>query len=62
MQILKKITSKGSFPTIDSAFKMLYSATQEVQGKWERTSMRNWSEIYPQLCIFFSEVMEKYTK
>ena len=62
MQILKKITSKGSFPTIDSAFKMLYSATQEVQGKWERTSIRNWSEIYPQLCIFFSEIMEKYTK
>ncbi len=56
------MTSKGSFPTIDSAFKMLYSATQEVQGKWERTSIRNWSEIYPQLCIFFSEVMEKYTK
>jgi hypothetical protein len=24
--------------------------------------MRNWSEIYPQLCIFFSEIMEKYTK
>ena len=62
MQILKEITSKGSFPTIDSAFKMLYSATQEVQGKWERTSIRNCSEIYPQLCIFFSEIMEKYTK
>ncbi|MCT7468716.1 hypothetical protein [Aliarcobacter cryaerophilus] len=37
-------------------------STQEVQAKWERTSMRNWSEIYPQLCIFFSEIMEKYTK
>jgi hypothetical protein len=24
--------------------------------------MRDWSEIYPQLCIFFSEIMEKYTK
>ena len=36
--------------------------TQEVQAKWERTSIRNWSEIYPQLCIFFSEIMEKYTK
>lgn len=34
-----------------------------VQGfKYEKTSMRNWNEIYPQLCIFFSEVMEKYTK
>ncbi len=60
--IKRKTNSKGSFPTIDSAFKMLYMSTQEVQSKWERTSMRNWSEIYPQLCIFFSEIMEKYTK
>ena len=60
--IKRKTKSKGSFPTIDSAFKMLYLSTQEVQGKWERSSMRNWSEIYPQLCIFFSEIMEKYTK
>ena len=60
--IKRKTKSKGSFPTIDSAFKMLYLSTQEVQIKWERTSMRNWSEIYPQLCIFFSEIMEKYTK
>ena len=58
----RKTKSKGSFPTIDSAFKMLYMSTQEVQIKWERTSIRNWSEIYPQLCIFFSEIMEKYTK
>ena len=60
--IKRKTNSKGSFPTLDSAFKMLYMATQEVQAKWERTSLRNWSEIYPQLCIFFSEIMEKYTK
>lgn len=60
--IKRKTKSKGSFPTIDSAFKMLYLATQEVQEKWKRTSMRNWSEIYSQLCIFFSEIMEKYTK
>ncbi|MDD3008412.1 MAG: hypothetical protein PHQ70_06035 [Arcobacter sp.] len=60
--IKRKTNSKSSFPTIDSAFKMLYISTQEVQVKWERTSIRNWSEIYPQLCIFFSEIMEKYTK
>ncbi|RXJ67938.1 IS256 family transposase [Halarcobacter ebronensis] len=62
LNIKRKTKSKGSFPTIDSAFKMLYLSTQEVQVKWERTSMRNWSEIYPQLCIFFSKIMEKYTK
>jgi transposase-like protein len=60
--IKRKTKSKGLFPTIDSAFKMLYLTTQEVQEKWKRTGLRNWSEIYPQLCIFFSEIMEKYTK
>lgn len=60
--IKRKTKTKGSFPTIDSAFKMLYLSTQEVQVKWEKTKMRNWSDIYPQLCIFFSEIMEKYTK
>lgn len=60
--IKRKTKSKGSFPTVDSAFKLLYLATQEVQEKWNRTKLRNWSEIYPQLSIFFSEIMEKYTK
>ena len=60
--IKRKTKSKGSFPTIDSAFKVMYLSTQEVQNKWKRSRVRNWSEIYPQLCIFFSEIMEKYTK
>ena len=60
--IKRRTKSKGSFPTIESAFKMLYLATQEAQEKWNRNGVRNWSEIYPQLCIFFSEIMEKYTK
>jgi hypothetical protein len=41
---------------------MSYLSTQEVQVKWEKSRMRNGSEIYPQLCIFFSGIMEKYTK
>jgi len=60
--IKRKTKSKGSFPTIESAFKMLYLATQEVQEKWKANSLRNWPEIYPQLSIFFSEIMSKYTK
>jgi len=60
--IKKRTKSVGSFPTIDSAFKLLYLATQEVQHKWINTKIRNWSEIYPQLCIFFSEIMQKYTR
>jgi len=60
--IKRKTKSKGSFPTIQSAFKVVYLATQQMQEKWNRTSLRNWHEIYPQLSIFFSEIMSKYTK
>jgi transposase-like protein len=60
--IKRRTKSKGSFPTINAAFKVLYLSTQEVQEKWNRNGLRNWSEIYPQLCIFFSEIMEKYTR
>ena len=60
--IKRKTKSKGSFPTIESAFKMLYLATQEMQEKWKANSLRNWHEIYPQLSIFFSDIMSKYTK
>lgn len=60
--IKRKTKAKGSFPTIDSAFKVMYLSIQEVQNKWKSSRVRNWSEIYPQLSIFFSEIMEKYTK
>jgi len=60
--IKRKTKAKGSFPTVESAFKMMYLATQEQQAKWNMSSIRNWFEIYPQLSIFFSETMSKYTK
>jgi hypothetical protein len=40
----------------------MYLAIQEQQEKWNISSIRNWFEIYPQLSIFFSEIMSKYTK
>lgn len=60
--IKQKTKSKGAFPTQGSALKMVYLATQQIQEKWQRTRVRNWSEIYPQLCIFFDEIMEKYER
>jgi transposase-like protein len=60
--IKRKTKSKGSFPTIESAFKVLYMAIYQQQEKWNRTSIRNWSEIYPQLSIFFSEIMAEYER
>ena len=60
--IKRKTKSKGSFPTVESAFKLLYLSIQQQQLKWEASRVRGWSEIYPQLSIFFSEIMSKYTK
>jgi transposase-like protein len=60
--IKRKTKAKGSFPTVESAFKVMYLATQEQQEKWNANSIRNWYEIFPQLSIFFSEIMSKYTK
>ena len=61
-KIKKKTKSKGSLPTQGSALKMVYLATSQIQEKWQRPRVRNWSEIYPQLCIFFEEVMAKYER
>jgi len=60
--IKRKTKSKSSFPTEKSAFKVLYLAIYQQQEKWNKNSIRNWSEIYPQLSIFFSEIMAKYEK
>ncbi len=60
--IKRKTKSKGSFPTEDSAFKVMYLACAEQQNKWNASSIRNWFEIYPQLSIFFKEIMAKYEK
>ena len=37
--IKRKTKSKGSFPTEDSAFKVMYLATQEQQNKWNMSSI-----------------------
>ena len=60
--IKRKTKAKGSFPTEESAFKVLYLAIFQQQEKWNKSSIRNWSEIYPQLSIFFSEIMAKYER
>ena len=58
--IKRKTRQKGSFPTKGAAFKVLYSSIREVTDKWKNSKIRNWSEIYPQLVIFFQDIMVKY--
>ena len=50
----------GSFPTIESAYKSLFLAVTEIQFKWNGSKIRDWDKIYPQLTIYFSEILEKY--
>lgn len=58
--IKKRVKNKGSFPTIESAYKSLFLAVSEIQTKWNSSKIRDWDKIYPQLTIYFSEILEKY--
>jgi len=60
--IKQKTKLQDIFPTQGLALKMVYLATQQIQEKRQKTRVRNWREIYPQLCLFFDEIMEKYEK
>ena len=52
---LRKVTkNKGSFSTEDSLIKILYLAIEDISKKWSN-KIRDWSAIYPQLCIYFEE-------
>jgi transposase-like protein len=59
---LKKVCkTKGVFQNEDAILKLLYLAIQDISKKWTGT-IRNWSKIYPQLCIFFEERIENVLK
>jgi transposase-like protein len=57
-----KFTCWECKPNYGAAFKVIYLACYEMQEKWQRTRVRDWAEIYPQLCIYFDDVMAKYIK
>ncbi len=55
---LRKITkTKGSFPTDDSLFKILYLAVMDAQEKWT-ISVPKWGQILTQLTVYFRERVE----
>jgi transposase-like protein len=52
---LRKVTkSKSIFPSDESLNKMLYLATVDITKKWTQ-SIRGWSLILAQLCIYFED-------
>jgi len=57
---IRKITkTKGSFPTDDSLFKLLYLITMDSAKKWTMPIF-NWNIIINQIIIFFGERITKY--
>ena len=56
-QIRKITKNKGSFPTDDSLFKILYLAVMEAQEKWTIT-VPKWGQILTQLTVYFRERVE----
>lgn len=59
---LKKVTkNRGVFPSEEALFKLLYLAIVDISKKWTGR-VRDWSEIYPQLYIYFQERIDRFTK
>lgn len=55
---LRKITkTKGSFPSDEALFKLLYLVATDVSRKWTMP-MQNWGLILQQLGLYFKERME----
>jgi transposase-like protein len=57
---IRKITkNKGSFPTDDSLFKILYLIIMDISQKWT-LALPNWGMILNQLHVYFGERLERY--
>ena len=57
---IRKITkNKGSFPTDDSLFKILYLIVIDASEKWTMP-LRDWGIILNQLRVYFGERMDVY--
>lgn len=57
---LRKVTkTKGSFPSDEALFKLLYLVVMEMAKKWT-LPVRNWSMIIQQLSVYFGGRIEPY--
>lgn len=58
--VLKKNTkNKGSFPSDDSALKVLFLSVERIEKKWTM-KIRNWDLIFSQILIYFGEKIRPY--
>lgn len=59
---LRKVTKgKGSFPSEESVYKILYLRIRELKEKWIKP-INNWGKIQPQLIELFGDRYTKYLK
>ena len=58
-KVRKFTKTKGSFPTDDSLFKLLYLIVIDSSQKWT-APMHNWGLIVNQLRIYFGDRMDEY--
>ena len=54
----KVIKTKAVFPNEDSLIKILFLVVEKLSKKWERR-IPGWTEIYPQLTIYFKERLQE---
>lgn len=47
----RKVVKKGSFPNENAVYKVLYLRVTELQKKWEKGHIRNWSLVLNQLLV-----------
>lgn len=59
---LRKVCKKGSFESEKSLFKMLYLRIDELESKWKRGHVRNWSMVLNQLMIDdkYQSILDQY--
>lgn len=58
----RKVTKKGSFPSEEAVFKVLYLRSKELEKKWESGHLANWSMVLNQLKVNdkFNDRIERY--
>ena len=57
---LRKVTkTKGSFPSDDALFKLLYLVVMEISKKWTMP-VQNWGQVVQQLGVYFGDRIEPY--
>lgn len=58
-QLRKAIKTRSPFPNQDSVLKILFLTIDGMEKKW-KNPIGQWSSIFPQLCIYFENRIQKY--